>query len=186
MAVSFATFDNLQDWTSEIPLNERTVQKSVVAKAANKDTFLSYSSKDAQFLPGVIKLLENHGASVYCDLTDDRLPRNPTPETASIIKAQIGRSVRLVMFVTVNSKDSRWVPWELGIGDVKLSATNVALLPVAKQNLDQDWAKQEYLGLYRHIVHGRMEGESDPLWMGYDHRTNSATTLGSWCRHDNL
>ena len=185
MAISFATFDDLQHLTNRMTLNERSVQKSAAAKAAYKDTFLSYSSKDVEFLPGVIKLLEDHGASVYCDLADNRLPTNPTPETASIIKSQIGKSDRLVMFVTVNSKDSKWVPWELGIGDVKLNADNVALLPAAKQENDQDWAKQEYLGLYCHIVHGRMQGEPKPLWMVYDRRSNSATRLRDWCRRKN-
>ena len=165
--------------------SERTLQKSAVAKTAYKDTFLSYSSKDLDFLPGVIRLLENHGASVYCDIADNRLPKKPTPDTAKIIKSQIGRSDRLVMFVTVNSKDSKWVPWELGIGDVKLNATNVALLPAANRHYEQDWAKQEYLGLYRHIVFGNMEGEPEPLWMVYDRRSRKATKLSTWCRRRN-
>jgi len=147
-----------------------------------KDTFLSHSSKDAQYLPGVISLLENHGASVYCDLEDERMPKSPNPETAAIVKSQIKQSDRLVVFVTTNSKDSKWVPWELGLGDAKLAPKNVALLPSATRGDDQHWAKQEYLGLYRHIVHGTMIGEPNPLWMVYDYRTNKATKLGDWCR----
>lgn len=116
---------------------------------------MSHSSKDAEYLPGVINLLENHGASVYCDLGDNRLPDNPNPETAAILKNQIKVSRKLVVFVTTNSKDSKWVPWELGIGDESLSTNNVALLPAATYNYEQSWAQQEYLGLYRHIVWGK-------------------------------
>ncbi len=184
MAVKFATFGDLTWLTNQMTLSERTIVKSAAASrtGARKDTFLSHSSKDAEYLPGVIKLLENHGASVYCDLEDERMPENPNPETAAIVKGQIKQSDRLVVFVTTNSKDSKWVPWELGIGDAELTPDNVALLPAAASDVEQSWAKQEYLGLYRHIVHGNMKGEPKPLWMVYDYRTNTATKLGEWCR----
>lgn len=182
MAVDFATFSDLKRFTSSLTLNEQTLMKSTASVKSAKDTFLSHSSKDAEYLPGVIKLLKNHGASVYCDLDDERMPGEPNPETAELIKAQIKGSSRLVLFVTTNSKDSKWVPWELGIGDVSLSADNVALLPVSQSSYDQSWAKQEYLGLYRHIVHGKIKGEPKPLWMVYDYRNNTATKLSEWCK----
>lgn len=139
MAVSFATFDDLRKFTNNLTINERTILKAAAASrtARRKDTFLSHSSKDAEYLPGVIKLLESHGASVYCDLDDDRMPENPNPETAAIIKQQIKDSKRLVVFVTTNTKDSKWVPWELGIGDAELDPNNVALLPTSTTSGDQ-------------------------------------------------
>lgn len=182
MAVDFATFSDLKRFTDKLTLNEQAVLKSTASAKNAKDTFLSHSSKDADYLPGVIKLLNNHGASVYCDLEDERMPDDPNPETAALIKNQIKSSSRLVVFVTTNSKDSRWVPWELGIGDMSLSSDNVALLPVSQNSHEQSWAKQEYLGLYRHIVYGKMKGETNPLWMVYDYRQNTATKLSEWCR----
>ncbi len=184
MAIKFATFTDLRKLTDNLTLNEQTMLKSAASSrtAHRKYTFLSHSSKDADYLPGVIKLLENHGASVYCDLNDERMPENPNPETAAIIKQQIKESKRLVVFVTINSRDSKWVPWELGIGDSCLAPDNVALLPTASTGGDQEWARQEYLGLYRHIVWGQMQGVSDSIWMVYDYRKNSATKLFEWCR----
>lgn len=182
MGVDFVTFSDLKRFTNNLTLNEQTVLRSAASTKSAKDTFLSHSSKDAQYLPGVIKLLKNHGASVYCDLEDHRMPGEPNPETAELIKNQIKSSRRLVLFVTINSKDSKWVPWELGIGDIVLSADNVALLPTSQNSYDQSWAKQEYLGLYRHIVHGKIKGEPNPLWMVYDYRNNIATKLSEWCR----
>ena len=117
MTVSFATFSNLKSFNNELAVNEQMVLKSNASVTSAKDTFLSHSSKDSEYLPAVIKLLKNHGASVYCDLEDERMPNNPNPETAELIKKQIHSSSRLVVFVTTNSKDSKWVPWELGIGD---------------------------------------------------------------------
>lgn len=183
MAVEFATYSDLRGFNRDLTLNEERQIKSAAASSGygyGKDTFLSHSSKDAEYLPGVIKLLQSHGASVYCDLEDDRMPENPDPETARIIKQQIRDSRRLVIFVTPNSKESKWVPWELGIGDALLSMPNVALLPVASTSGDQAWAKQEYLGLYRHIVWGKMKNEPSSLWMVYDRRTNTADKLSDW------
>ena len=181
--VRFLTFDELRDANNRMSAGQRgRLFEAAKRTQVGKDTFLSHSSKDAEFLPSVIQLLENHGASVYCDLGDDRLPTEPNPETAMILKDQIGRSTRLVVFVTTNSKDSKWVPWELGIGDAKLNQLNVALLPAAANEYDQVWAKQEYLGLYRHIIYGNLQGETRPLWLVCDYRSNSATKLSEWCR----
>ncbi len=179
--VQFTTFDVLKSFNRNLATNSQTILKAAYSKA-NKDTFLSHSSKDAEYLPGVIKLLENHGASVYCDLDDERMPEAPNPDTAKIIKGQIQESKKLVVFVTINSKDSKWVPWELGIGDASLTTSNVALLPVAHDWYDQSWAKQEYLGIYRHIVFGPLQGEPKPVWMVYDYHTNTATKLSKWFR----
>ena len=179
MAVDFATFSDLKRFTSNLTVNDQRIMKSAASSHGSKDTFLSHSSKDAEYLPGVIRLLNNHGATVYCDLDDERMPKDPSPETAQIIKNQIKKSTRLVVFVTINSKDSKW---ELGIGDDSLSPENVALLPAASNSHEQSWARQEYLGLYRHIVHGRINGEPNPLWMVYDYRKNTATRLSEWCK----
>ncbi len=182
----FATFDDLRRFNSELTVNKSTIlERAAASKTAShksKDTFLSHSSKDAEFLPGVINLLESHGASVYCDLDDRRMPRKPNPETAKIIKDQIKQSERLVLFVTTNSKDSKWVPWELGIGDTALGQNDVALFPAAPTSHEQTWAKQEYLGIYRHIVWGELDGYRDPLWIVYDYHTNTADRLSDWCK----
>ncbi|WP_430453836.1 toll/interleukin-1 receptor domain-containing protein [Rhodopirellula europaea] len=180
----FATYDDLRRFNRGLTVNKSVILEGAASTktASVKDTFLSHSSKDAEFLPAVINLLQSHGASVYCDLDDARMPEDPNPETASIIKGQIKRSDRLVLFVTKNSKDSKWVPWELGIGDAALGESDVALFPAADHSYEQTWAKQEYLGIYRHIVWGKLNGYPDPLWMVYDYRANTADRLSDWCR----
>ena len=152
------------------------------AAKEGKTVFLSYSSKDKNYLPGIINLLEDHGGAVYVDEGDSRLPRTPSKETAAILRDTIQRLKRFVLFVTTNSKDSTWIPWELGLGDAYKSLSSVAILPTAESAYNQEWAQQEYLGLYRRIVWGRIEGERDSCWMVYDHIANSAEKLSSWLR----
>ena len=180
--VEFATFSDLERITGDIPLHEQRSLQNKASNKSEKDTFLSHSSKDAKYLPAVIRILNNHGASVYCDLDDGRLPDNPSPETAQFVRNQIDASRRLVVFITKNSKDSKWVPWELGIADSGLGMKNVAIFPAAQSSNEQIWARQEYLGIYRQIVWGRMKGEAKNRWIVLDHRKNIATGLRDWCR----
>ena len=95
--VQFTTFNDLKRFNTNLQSNSQAILKASRTKS-HKDKFLSHSSKDAEYLPGVIELLENHGASVYCDLGDDRMPETPNPETALIIKNQIKESRKLVVF----------------------------------------------------------------------------------------
>ena len=87
MAVEFATFSDLKRFTNDLTLNEQSAVRSTASAKSSKDTFLSHSSKDT-----------------------------------------------------------------------------------------------EYLGLYRHIVHGFMKGESNRLWMVYDYRKNTAIKLREWLK----
>jgi hypothetical protein len=152
------------------------------ATKEGKNIFLSYSSKDKNYLPGVIKLLEDHGGAIYVDEGDARLPKKPSKETAAILRDTIQRLKRFVLFVTTNSKDSIWIPWELGLGDAYKSLSSVALLPTVESAYQQEWVEQEYLGLYRRIVWGRIEGEIESCWMVYDHHENTAQKLSTWIK----
>lgn len=100
------------------PINE---QASVVRKAEQRSpagsTFLSHSTRDAELLPAVIRLLERHGAQVYVDKKDESLPPYTSRGTAQILRERIQQSRKFILFTTVNSKGSRWVPWELGVAD---------------------------------------------------------------------
>ena len=125
----FATFDDL----SRI---KRGLQEEVLLKGASrtktgKTVFLSHSSEDREHLLVVISILENHGGRVYVDSEDDRLSTTPNRETAEILRGTVKSCRRFVLFVTTNSKDSRWIPWELGLADGEEGQWPVALFPTA-------------------------------------------------------
>jgi hypothetical protein len=143
-------------------------------------TFVSYSSKDSEYLPYVLKILTNHGAKPYVDKGDDRLPNPPSVKTAEVLKDTIKKSKRMVVFVTTNSKDSKWVPWELGLGDGSKSNNEIALFPSAENSYETKWLEQEYLGLYRRIVYGKHADYPKEIWMVYDYQSNTAIALEEW------
>lgn len=159
-------------------------QASVVRKAETASptgsTFLSHSSKDKDLLPGAIQILERHGATVYTDKKDESLPPYTSTETAEILKGRIHVSKKFVLLTTAQSKDSRWVPWELGLADGYKTVQNTAIFPSVDSQADTKWAEREYLGIYRRIVYGRLEGHPTDVFMVWNMATDKATELRKW------
>lgn len=143
-------------------------------------TFVSYSSKDSEYLPYVLNVLTDHGAKTYVDKGDNRLPTPPSVKTAEVLKDTIKKSKRMVVFITTNSKDSKWIPWELGLGDGGKSNYEIALFPSGENYHETKWLEQEYLGLYNRIVFGKLEGHTNEVWMVYDYQKNTAIELSKW------
>lgn len=163
-------------------LQESRALRKAAASQDGKDTFLSHSSKDNDLVAGVVLVLQNHGAEVYVDLGDDRLPQNPSVDTAQVLRNAVRGTKRFVLLVSPNSKGSIWIPWELGLADGQKTGSSVALFPVVQTAREFKWAEQEYLGLYRRITRGRLKGFDDEVWMVYNHHTNTAKKLSRWLR----
>lgn len=182
---SILTYNELKNFNLKIFNESTTLMKAATYDSLNfsqspKNVFLSYSSKDSEHIPFIIKVLKDHGGIPYIDIGDNRLPKTPSVETALVLKEAIRDCKRLVVFVTTNSKDSKWVPWELGIGDGAKSNYDIAIFPTAENSFESNWFEQEYLGLYRKIVWGSLEGHDKQLWMVYNYKNNTATALSAW------
>lgn len=179
--LEYVTRADLEGFASAVPLNEQTaVRKRAESRSPAGATFLSHSSRDSDLLIGAIRLLEGHGASVYVDKKDPSLPPYTNKETAAGLKNRIHQSRKFVLLASNNSKDSRWVPWELGIADEHKGMGRVAILPAVESADEIAWTKWEYLGLYDRIIWGDLEGESQKVWMVIDGQSNSAVKLSYW------
>lgn len=115
--------------------------------SATFDVFLSHSTRDAEIVLGVKLMLEDQNRTVYVDwIEDPQLDRrNVTPRTAEVLRERMRACRSLIYVHTENSGSSKWMPWELGFSDAHHGA--VAILPVTRTP-QQDFAGQEYLGLY--------------------------------------
>lgn len=145
-------------------------------------TFLSHSSKDVNILPGAIRVLSDHGAEVYIDKKDPSLPPYTSRETAKILRDRIAQNKKFVLLASSNSKDSRWIPWELGLADGNKRQANVAIFPSVENQHEINWTKQEYLGIYDRIVFGDMEGRDKQLWMVLNQEDMTASPLSDWLK----
>lgn len=176
-----ANFKEMKSYATKNIVASRELLESTLSKESyGAYTFVSYSSKDSEYLPFVLKILTNHGAMPYVDKGDARLPNPPSVKTAEVLKDTIKQSKRMVVFVTTNSKDSKWIPWELGLGDGSKTNNDIALFPSAESSYDTEWIEQEYLGLYKRIVYGKLENYSEDVWMVLDYQNNTATELSKW------
>lgn len=175
---NFVTFDDLRRLAP--PLQEAEQLRKFATANTGKNVFLSYSRADSEFLPTIIMILKNHGATVYVDFSDHRIPSEVSAATAAILRDSMRKCSRLVLFVTTRSKDSRWIPWELGLGDGFHNQENVALFPAADLATEITWAEREYLGLYRRIVWGRIAGDHEDSWIVLNHLDNTALPLRRW------
>lgn len=176
------TYAELRGWGQE----DRAKKAFAEARSfshTGKTTFLAHSSRDDDLVPGVIFILENHGAKVYADHKDPSIATEGLLQIADHLRTVVGECRKFVMLATPRSKDSKWIPWELGLGDGLRKPENIALFPSAEYAHETTWSKQEYLGLYNRIVWGELKGEEKPLWFVWDHHRNTGTRLRQWLAH---
>lgn len=179
----YATREMLRRFGNEVLSEERTrVVKRASERSPAGSTFLSHSSKDAELLPGVIRLLEGHGGSVYVDKKDESLPPFTSRETATTLRSRIVESRKFILFATQASHDSRWMPWELGISDGVKQAWCTAVLPGLDTAADTAWAEREYLGVYDRVVYGVLQGQQQKVWFVWNREKNTGTELSEWLR----
>lgn len=177
----YITKAELRDFASKLHLSEQVnLRAAARSRGLEGSTFLSHSNKDEDLVVGAIRVLEGHGAKVYVDSVDPSLPPYTSEQTADLLKARIKQTKRFVLLASPNSKDSRWVPWELGIADGYKGIPDIALFPAAENANDKAWASWEYLGLYRRIVWGDLQGRDKRLWLVLDEKRNTATPLSDW------
>ncbi len=113
--------------------------------------FLSHSHTDADLVDQFLaKILGDNADSVYIDRSDESLPEKCTPVTAAKVKGKIRECEKLLLLATNNACDSRWCPWELGVGDEANGYASVLVVPVA-DSAAGGWRGNEYIGIYQYL-----------------------------------
>lgn len=152
--MAFITRSQIQAYERGFSIsNDSVVSKQAEAFAskaaiAQVSIFLSYSSKDRELIKPAIAFLCSHGVRVYIDFMDEGMPDAVSGETAKRIKEKIREQKKFMVMVTENSKDSRWVPWELGFADPVKGIEHVAILPISESGT---FVQNEYMRIYPKI-----------------------------------
>ena len=174
---AFVTYDELKGFGAEVETRQLIKEAS---SRSGKTVFLSHSSADDDILPGALRVLEGHGGRVYVDKKDPALKEMEIFDIAERLRSTVGLCKRFVLLVTPKTKDSRWIPWELGLGDARNTPASVALFPSAETAYEQTWSEQEYLGLYQRIIWGNFSDEEKNQWIVLNHRENTGRKLSEW------
>ena len=114
-----------------------------------KSAFLCHSHKDEELVKGLLVIFEEAGLDLYVDWQDHSMPETPNGDTARKIQEKIKSSDVFLFLATVNSKASRWCPWEIGFADS--SQKGIYIIPTAD---GYGTYGNEYLELYSHIDAG--------------------------------
>ena len=56
--------------------------------------------------------------------------------------------------------------------------SKIAIFPIVKDWLTENWHEQEYLELYRRIVWSKFKGKDKNEWMVWNHHDNTVMSLG--------
>lgn len=152
--MAFITRAQIQGYQRGISIANESVgaiqAKAVALNASSAEVtiFMSHSHKDKDLIQPAIAFLRSHGVSVYVDWMDEGMPDVVSGETAKKIKEKIRQQKKFLVMVTENSKDSRWVPWELGFADPVKGMDHIATFPIAEKS---DFAQNEYMKIYPKI-----------------------------------
>lgn len=146
--MAYLTFDKL---SSTYTLSRAQVLNESIKATSVYDTkvFLSYRRKDRKYVESIVKLLKQIGVSVYIDYLDETLEDKTSEAVAAILRNRINSCKKFILLATPDSGNSKWMPWELGLGDRIVNYPNVAILPLTESSTT--WSDQEYGKIYGHI-----------------------------------
>jgi hypothetical protein len=119
-----------------------------------RTAFLSYSHHDKKWAHGLSLYFKMIEADLYVDLRDDSLPRDVGGKTARALRDRIAKRDKFILLATDKTKDSAWVPWELGLADGLRGHKNVVIFPLSTVT---DFAGQEYFDDYSHVEESAMK-----------------------------
>jgi hypothetical protein len=160
--------------------NEGSLARSLLARSqASKriGVFLSHSHEDKDLVLPAVRFLQSQGVDIFVDWLDQAMPTDISGETARILKQKIVEYSKFLMLVTENSKNSKWVPWELGVADGHKSLNSIALLAVDRR--DRQFTGNEYLNLYPKI---EWYNEQWLVWLNQSDGQSIFKYLPNWLR----
>lgn len=145
--MAYLTFNNL---TSRAFTKANSLNESISARTyLDKKVFLSYRRMDRDYVDGVVRFLKRMGVAVYIDYLDETLEEKTNDVVAQQLRDRIKECSKFITLATPNSTNSKWMPWELGLGDRIINYANVAILPLT--NDPNNWSDQEYGKIYGRI-----------------------------------
>ena len=81
--------------------------------------FLSHQRADSADAKKIADRLRiNHQIDSYLDVIDDQFGKTG-PDLAAYLRREIGKCSHLLAVTSFSTKDSQWVPWEIGIATEK-------------------------------------------------------------------
>ncbi len=171
------TDNSLEYWHKKLMEHLDHPLKEKRKRNRKTSVFLSYSHYDKKWAYAASLMLELIDGDLYIDLRDYDLPNDPSVATANILREKIANAEKFMVVVTDRTRDSVWVPWELGVADGIKGFENIAILPLS---IIRGFEVQEYLATYN-----RVENSHNDLLTVYDEKRNTAQLFPLWVHNMN-
>lgn len=177
-------YDDIAEYARQ-PVREGLAKSASAPRVAS--VFLSHSWRDRAHLDGVIRFFGMLSAPVYVDELDGELPAAVSEETADVLATRIEQCPRLVVLVSPASRQSRWIPWELGLAHGLKGVARVATLPISDRASanEEEWTQNEYLGMYPRIRWATLKDKSKQ-WIVTDPRDGRSWRLSYWLTSETI
>lgn len=127
---------------------------------SSHDIFLSHNHLDKEAVLGLMTILEGAGYTVYVDsVSDPQLdPKKVEASTVEVVRRRLRGSQSLLYATSENAEGSKWMAWEMGLGDGL--GKRVAVVPIS--GTAGTLTTREFLLVYPEV----QEGSSGvPLWV---------------------
>ena len=145
--LAFAGKASMQNFAALEASNARDAGSKRAGRISS--VFLSHSHLDKDLVLPAVTFLKSQGVQVYVDWLDGEMPPRVSGETARKLKTKIREHDKFIALVTENSKDSHWVPWELGVADGEKGIPKIASFPIRSD--DKEFTGNEYFSIYPRI-----------------------------------
>ncbi|MCK1707724.1 MULTISPECIES: toll/interleukin-1 receptor domain-containing protein [unclassified Bradyrhizobium] len=81
--------------------------------------FLSHKNEDSEVAGAIAYRLKiHHQIDVYLDVIDRNMEKNG-PDLADYIRAEMEKCTQLLAVISAKTRESQWVPWEIGVATEK-------------------------------------------------------------------
>jgi len=84
----------------------------------SQKVFISHKNSDSRIAEKVASRVRSNGLETYLDTIDDALVEDG-PDLADILLERMKDCHQLIAVVSFQTRDSWWVPWEIGVGSEK-------------------------------------------------------------------
>lgn len=145
----------------------------------SKRIFLSYRHEDKDKVVPIVNWLQSKGVSVYIDYLDNELIGKSDVDAAKILRSRIQQSDKFILLATYNIKESKWVPWELGLGDGFDGYKNVIRLPLTSTGT---WSSKDYYDIYGYIYKSDQTIGYEQWYVKYPDSNYSLIKLEDWLK----
>lgn len=178
--MSYLSLNQIQNAARFPNVRQKNLERKMLT--AKTTVFLSHSHKDADIVESAVAFLLAVGVLVYVDSLDPTMPQTTSVETAAKVKDRIVECQKFVVLLSENSKDSKWVPWELGYADGKKANRNIAVMPIKRSSYtsDSEFNGLEYMGLYQRISIGTLKSTGREVPSIFPPDATGGSTVEDW------